>query len=164
MAGGFIQTVTCSTLFQGRADDHPRLIIPYCATGSTLEFIPICGRNSRGSSSWLTRYSTSVGCGSTMSLGVSSAVAASQTEAAYGRWASAIGCGISAVPGIMPGSSSPWAAESLIEINSTHVQVFLVTVSTPFIDIMHCTAAHQAYVGRRRTTLAPLSAQGAMRG
>jgi len=38
----------------------------------------------------------------------------------------------------------------------THVQVFLATLSTPFIGIMHCTAAHRAYVGRRRTTLAPL--------
>jgi hypothetical protein len=59
--------------------------------GGIVEFIPICGRNSRGSSTWLTRSYTSVGCGSTMSIAVSSAVAASKTEAAYGRWAAAIG-------------------------------------------------------------------------
>jgi hypothetical protein len=51
----------------------------------TLEFISICGRSSRGSSTWRTRSSTSVGCGSTMSIAVSSAVAASKTEATYGR-------------------------------------------------------------------------------
>ena len=58
---------------------------------STPEFIPICGRNSRGSRPWRTRSSTSVGCGATMSIAGSSAVAASKTEAASGRWASAIG-------------------------------------------------------------------------
>ena len=47
-----------------------------------------------------------------------SAVAASKTTAAYGRWASVIGGGISAVSSIMPGSSSPLAADNLIEINS----------------------------------------------
>jgi hypothetical protein len=52
-----------------------------------------------------------------MSLAVSSAVAASQTAAAAGRWAAALGCGISAVPSIMPGSSSPVAAHDGIEIN-----------------------------------------------
>ena len=31
----------------------------------TFEFIPICSRNSRGSRTWRTRSSTSVGCGST---------------------------------------------------------------------------------------------------
>jgi hypothetical protein len=53
-----------------------------------------------------------------MSRIVSSAVAASKTAAASGRWAAAIGCGASAVPSIMPGSSSPVAAHDLIEINS----------------------------------------------
>ena len=47
-----------------------------------------------------------------------SAVAASKTTAAYGRWASVIGGGTSVVPSIMPGSSSPLAADNLIEINS----------------------------------------------
>jgi putative transposase len=60
------------------------------ATFHVLEFIPVCGRSSRGSSTWRTRSATSVGCGSTMSRVVSSAVAASKTEAASGRWASAI--------------------------------------------------------------------------
>jgi transposase-like protein len=59
--------------------------IPY------FEFIPICGRNSRGSSTWRTRSSASVGCGATLSLAGASAIAASKTEAAYRRWASAIG-------------------------------------------------------------------------
>ena len=56
-----------------------------------IEFIPICGRTSRGSNTWLTRSSTSIGCGSTLSIAVSSAIAAAKTEAAYGRWAAAIG-------------------------------------------------------------------------
>ena len=38
---------------------------------------------------------------------VSSAVAAAKTDAAYGRWAYAIGCGTSAVPGL----SAPGAAD-----------------------------------------------------
>jgi hypothetical protein len=35
--------------------------------GVSLEFIPICGRNSR-SSTWRTRSATSGGCGATLSL------------------------------------------------------------------------------------------------
>jgi hypothetical protein len=56
---------------------RPRLV-PRSAIN---EFISICGRSSRGSSTWRTRSSTSVGCGSTMSIAVSSAVAASKTTA-----------------------------------------------------------------------------------
>ena len=41
----------------------------------TLEFISICGRISRRSSTWRTRSDPSVGCGPTLSLAVSSAVA-----------------------------------------------------------------------------------------
>ena len=41
-------------------------------------------------STWCTRRSTNVGCGSTMSIAVASAVAAAKTAAAYRRWASAI--------------------------------------------------------------------------
>jgi len=84
-----------------------------------VEFIPICGRNSRGSRKWLTKSSPSVGCGSTLSRAGSSAVAASKTAAASGRGASTIGGGTSAVPAIMPGLSAPWATDDLIEINST---------------------------------------------
>src|SRR5205823_11898623 len=36
----------------------------------------------------------------------------------YGWWTSTIGGGTSAVPSIMPGPSSPLAADDLIEINS----------------------------------------------
>jgi hypothetical protein len=64
----------------------------------SIKFISICGRSSRGSRTWRTRSSTSLGCGSTMSVAVSRAVAASKTEAAYERWAAALGCGPSAVP------------------------------------------------------------------
>ena len=42
-----------------------------------------------------------------MSRAVSNAVAASKTDAASGRWAAALGCGTSAVPSLMPGSSAP---------------------------------------------------------
>jgi hypothetical protein len=55
------------------------------------EFLSICGRTSRGSSTWRTRSATSGGCGPTMSRAVSSAVAASQTAAAAERWAAALG-------------------------------------------------------------------------
>ena len=55
-----------------------------------FEFIPICDRNSHGSSPWLPRSYPSVGCGSTISIAVSSAGAASQTEATSRRGASAI--------------------------------------------------------------------------
>ena len=68
----------------GRAKRHT-------IVSSSYEFIPLCGRHSRGSSTWRTRSSTSVGCGATLSLAGASAVAASKTEAAYRRWASAIG-------------------------------------------------------------------------
>jgi len=44
--------------------------------------------------------------------------ALSKTAAASGRWASALWCGTSAVPSIMPGSASPLAADDGIEINS----------------------------------------------
>jgi hypothetical protein len=76
-----------------------------------FEFISICSRSSRGSRTYRTSSSTSVGCGSTLSIAGSSAVAASKIEAAYSRWAAAIGCGTSVVPSIMLGSSSPWAAD-----------------------------------------------------
>ena len=47
---------------------------------STAEFISICSRNSRGSSTWRTRSSSRVGRGSTLALTVSSAVAASKLK------------------------------------------------------------------------------------
>src|ERR1043166_1356076 len=39
-----------------RSTRHPR------QAGHSLEFIPICGRNAHGSSTWRTRSATSVGC------------------------------------------------------------------------------------------------------
>src|SRR5215470_17776957 len=57
---------------------------------NAFEFIPICGRRSRGSGTWRTRSSTSVGCGSTMSTAVPSAAASSKTGSACGRKGSTI--------------------------------------------------------------------------
>ena len=62
----------------------------YRVTEPVFEFISICGRSSRGNSPWRTRSSTGVSCGSTMFIAVSSTVAASKTEAAYGRWVVAL--------------------------------------------------------------------------
>ena len=72
----------------------------------SIEFISICGRSAGGSSPWHTRRATSVGCRSSLSRTVSSAVAASKTAAASDRWAAALGCGPSAAPSIMLGLSS----------------------------------------------------------
>src|SRR5262245_58121089 len=97
-----------------RMDGKPRT-----ARRFTVEFISICGKSARGSSPWRTRSSTSVGCGAPLFLAVSSAVAASKTEAASGRWAAPIGCGPSVGPSLMPGAFSPAAAHHLIEINAS---------------------------------------------
>jgi hypothetical protein len=59
----------------------------------TIEFISIYGRNSHGSSTGRTRSSPSVGCGATLSLAGASAVAASKTKAASGRWRPRSGAG-----------------------------------------------------------------------
>jgi hypothetical protein len=65
-------------------------IAPMDLLACAHEFISICGGTSRESSTWRTKRSTSGGCGPTMSIAVSSAVAASKTAAAYERWAAAI--------------------------------------------------------------------------
>ena len=90
---------------------------PFCETGK-IEFISICGRSSRGSNTWRTRRSTSVGCGSTISIAVSSAVAASKTEAASGRGRLRSGEGHLLCPASCRARLPRVAAHGLIEINS----------------------------------------------
>src|SRR5215510_191724 len=92
---------------------QPQLMLSF-----SIEFIPICGRNSR-SSTWRTRRATSGGCGATLSLLQGQALPHCERPHPLvegGRPRS--GDGTLLCPAQLPGALESMAANGLIGINS----------------------------------------------
>src|SRR5262245_773163 len=84
-----------------------------------IEFISICGRSSRGSSAWRTRSSTSVGCGSTISIEQCQALSHCQRpHPPVEGWRPWSRDGTLLRPARFPGAFDPVAAHGVIGINS----------------------------------------------